>query len=130
MCSSARGSTGRTVAREVSDTYKITNKFEADTLTQLPAVALVDYCIAKAALNMLTVHFQLAEENSHLANERISFWAVNPGHCKTAFNGYRGIKDPIEGAEAFVRLLEAKRGDIQPGTFWEFEEGEFRTVPW
>ncbi|KAF4844418.1 Short-chain dehydrogenase/reductase tropE [Colletotrichum siamense] len=111
MNSSARGSLTRTASRE------------------LPPVSLVDYCVAKAALNMLTLHFQLAEEQRQDGN-RVIFWATSPGHCKTAFNNFRGVKDPIDGAEAIVRLLESEKGVTEPGTFWEFEQGEFRMVPW
>jgi hypothetical protein len=78
---------------------------------------------------MLTVHFQVAEDRLP-EDQRITFWATSPGHCKTAFNNFRGAKDPVEGAEAAVRLLESRKGDIEPGTFWEFEQGEFRAVPW
>jgi NAD(P)-dependent dehydrogenase (short-subunit alcohol dehydrogenase family) len=89
----------------------------------------VDYCVAKAGLNMLILHLQQAEAVKP-EDERIAFWAVSPGFTKTAFNNFRGSKDPLDSAKAFVRLLEAPRGAIQPGTFWEFEEGEFRIVPW
>lgn len=63
----------------------------------------MDDCIAKADLNMLTLQMQLAEERRE--DSRITYWAVSPGHCKTGFNGYRGKKDPLEGAESVVRLL-------------------------
>lgn len=55
---------------------------------------------------------------------------VNPGFTETSFNKFRGTKDPLDGAEAFVRQLEAKKGAIAAVTFWEFEERQFRTVPW
>ncbi|KAI0547209.1 NAD(P)-binding protein [Xylaria curta] len=110
MISSTRGSIQKTVNRE------------------LPPVSSVDYCVVKAALNMLTVHLQAAED----ANEenKITFWVANPGHCKTGFNGFKGPKDPLEGAEVVLRLLKSDRGNIQGGTFWEVENGEFRQVPW
>ncbi|KAK5995679.1 Short-chain dehydrogenase/reductase [Cladobotryum mycophilum] len=112
MNSSARGSITRTANRE------------------LPAIPIINYAVSKAALNMLTLHFQLQEDGTQSEAERITFWTVNPGHTKTAFNGFNGPKDPVDSAEAFVRLLEAERGGITPGTFWEFEEGQFREVPW
>ncbi|KAI1741180.1 NAD(P)-binding protein [Xylaria scruposa] len=110
MISTTRGSIQKTVNRE------------------LPPVSSVDYCVVKAALNMLTVHLQAAED----ANEEngITFWVANPGHCKTGFNGFKGPKDPLEGAEVVLRLLKSERGDIQGGTFWEVEDDEFRQVPW
>ncbi|KAL7924748.1 hypothetical protein ACQKWADRAFT_310935 [Trichoderma austrokoningii] len=112
MNSSARGSLGRTASRE------------------LPPVALVDYCVSKAALNMLTLNYQISEDNYKDQGEKITFWSVSPGHTKTAFNNYRGKKDPIDSSEAFVRLLESEKGAIAPGTFWEFEDGKFQEVPW
>ncbi|KAG9501866.1 hypothetical protein J7337_007563 [Fusarium musae] len=111
MISSARGSMARTDNKE------------------LPPVANIDYCVSKAGLNMLMLHLQAAENHSE-SEPRIKFWAVSPGHCKTAFNGYRGKKDPLEGAEAVVMLLESAKGDIEPGTFWEYENGSFQQVPW
>ncbi|EEU36121.1 uncharacterized protein NECHADRAFT_87211 [Fusarium vanettenii 77-13-4] len=111
MISSARGSVSRTANKE------------------LPPVANMDYCIAKAGLNMLTLQLQLAEVNKE-EGSRITYWAVSPGHCKTAFNGYRGKKDPLEGAESVIRLLETKKGEIEAGTFWEYENGAFQQVPW
>ncbi|CZR37956.1 uncharacterized protein FPRO_06853 [Fusarium proliferatum ET1] len=111
MISSARGSMGRTNNRE------------------LPPVANIDYCVSKAGLNMLILHLQAAENHS-VDEPKIAFWAVSPGHCKTAFNGYKGKKDPLEGAEAVVRLLESAKGDFEPGTFWEYENGNFQQVPW
>ncbi|UKZ76561.1 hypothetical protein TrVFT333_004268 [Trichoderma virens FT-333] len=96
MNSSARGSLGRTASRE------------------LPPVALIDYCVCKAALNMLTLHYQINEDNYKDSGEKITFWSVSPGHTKTAFNNFRGKKDPVDSAEAFVRLLESEKGAIEP----------------
>ena len=78
---------------------------------------------------MLTLHLQRMEDQKP-EGERVTFWAVSPGHCKTGFNNFRGRKDPLEGAEVVVRLLEAERGAIQGGTFWEFENGAFQEAPW
>ena len=79
---------------------------------------------------MLTLHYQIIEDNYKDDGESITFWSVSPGHTKTAFNNYQGKKDPVASAEAFVRLLESERGAIKPGTFWEFEDGKFQEVPW
>ncbi|OHF00529.1 hypothetical protein CORC01_04279 [Colletotrichum orchidophilum] len=111
MTSSARGSMTRTANGE------------------LPPAASINYCMAKAALNMLTLQLHLAEER-RTSGGKIVFWATSPGHCKTAFNGFRGTKEPVDGAEVFVRLLESERGAIASGTFCEVEDGEFNVVPW
>lgn len=79
---------------------------------------------------MLTLLYQLSDEANVEEDKRVQFWTVSPGFTKTKFNGFRGTKDPLESSEAFVRLLEAEKGKVPPGTFWEFEGGEFRTVPW
>lgn len=83
------------------------------------------YSVSKTALNALTIEFQKTEDASEHGKAR--FYAVSPGHLKTAFNNFRGTKDPLDGAEVVVRLVcEEHEG----GTFWEFEGGEMRKVPW
>ena len=52
-----------------------------------------------------------------------------PGHCKTAFNGFRGTKDPLDGARVVLELALSERDEFKSG-FWEFENGEMREVPW
>lgn len=59
-----------------------------------------------------------------------TYWAVNPGHCSTGLNDFRRTKDPLEGAEVVVRLLESRKGAYCGETFWEFENNELRNVPW
>jgi NAD(P)-dependent dehydrogenase (short-subunit alcohol dehydrogenase family) len=102
----------------------------------LPPTAVVAYSVSKAALNSLTIEMQKAEdvlkkdEGKSEGWGKIEFWAANPGHCKTAFNGYRGTKDPLDGAEVVVQLVMGERGRWKKGGFWEFEEGVMREVPW
>lgn len=97
---------------------------------------MVAYSVSKAALNSLTIEMQKAEdvlkkdEGKSEGWGKIEFWAANPGHCKTAFNGYRGTKDPLDGAEVVVQLVMGERGRWKKGGFWEFEEGVMREVPW
>lgn len=73
----------------------------------------------------------LREEDGRDGNEvgrgKVEFLAANPGHCKTAFNGFKGTKDPLDGAEVVIRLVA---GDGKKGGFWEFEDGILREVPW
>ncbi|KAI0380132.1 hypothetical protein F5Y04DRAFT_282262 [Hypomontagnella monticulosa] len=113
MISSARGSLARNEALE------------------LPPTRNMMYNCSKVAINLLTIEFRNSEIRE-VANEmdRITFWAANPGYCKTAFNNFMGHKDPLEGAEVAVRLLESRRTEIASGTFWEFEDGNFQQVPW
>lgn len=80
---------------------------------------------------MMTLLLQLLDESNTEAEEnKVCFWVVSPGHTKTGFNNFMGAKDPLDSAEAFLRLLRANRGEVPGGTFWEFEEGQFRVVPW
>lgn len=84
----------------------------------MPATVVVAYSVSKAALNSLTIEMQKTEDALMKSGEngkgegwgKTDFWAVNPGHCKTAFNGYRGAKDPLDGAEVVVQLVLAERG--------------------
>ncbi|KAI3397729.1 hypothetical protein diail_10382 [Diaporthe ilicicola] len=112
MNSSARGSLQRTASRK------------------LPPPKSVDYNVAKAGLNMLTLLLQLLDESNTGEEEKVCFWSVSPGFTKTGFNNFMGAKDPMDSAEAFVRLLQVNKGRIPAGTFWEYEEGQFRAVPW
>lgn len=102
----------------------------------MPPTAVVSYSINKATLNSLTIEMQKAEDALKEGERdgegwgKAEFWAVNPGHCKTAFNGYRGTKDPLDGAEVVVQLVIGERGKWKKGGFWEFEEGVMREVPW
>lgn len=91
---------------------------------------MIDYNIAKAGLNMLTLLLQISDEHHVPEDERICYCMASPGFTKTSFNNFKGTKDPLDSAEAFVRLLEAEKGAIAAGKFWEFEEGRFQIVPW
>ena len=79
--------------------------------------------MSKTALNALTVEYAKVEPS-------VRFYAASPGHCKTAFNGYRGTKDPLDGARVVVELATAERGKYGNG-FWELEgSDECTRVPW
>lgn len=101
---------------------------QRSTSGHFPPTAVVAYSISKVALNALTIE-QQKQENVR-EGEKVDFYAVNPGHCKTAFNGWKGTKDPLDGAEVVVQLVMGERGRWKPGTFLEFEDGSMRVVPW
>jgi len=94
---------------------------------QLPPTVSIPYCISKTALNMLTI-----EMSRDPVNENVEFQLVGPGHCKTAFNGYRGTRDPIEGANVVVELLKAVKGKYKNAGFWETKGASLDLVeiPW
>jgi NAD(P)-dependent dehydrogenase (short-subunit alcohol dehydrogenase family) len=100
--------------------------FALSTTPDFPPTAVVSYSVSKAALNLLTVEMQKAE-NKIDSRGKVEYFAASPGHCKTAFNSFRGTKDPVDGAEVVVRLM---MGDGKKGGFYEFEKGVLRVVPW
>lgn len=90
----------------------------------LPPSRVISYSVSKTALNALTVEYAKAEPT-------VAFYAASPGHCKTAFNGFRGTKDPLDGAKVVVELALAEKGKYENG-FWQLEgdEKEASRVPW
>ena len=90
----------------------------------LPPSRVISYSVSKTALNALTVEYAKAEPT-------VAFYAASPGHCKTAFNGFRGTKDPSDGAKVIVELALAEKGKYENG-FWQLEsdEKEASRVPW
>jgi NAD(P)-dependent dehydrogenase (short-subunit alcohol dehydrogenase family) len=74
------------------------------TTGHMPPTAVVSYSVSKTGMNALTVEMQKTED-AREGGGKVEFYAANPGHCKTAFNGYRGTKDPKDGAEVVVRLV-------------------------
>jgi NAD(P)-dependent dehydrogenase (short-subunit alcohol dehydrogenase family) len=94
---------------------------------ELPPSISIAYDVSKAALNRLIVGMVVAPEN-----RGVEFQLVNPGHCKTAFNGYKGVRDPVsEGATAVVELLGREKGAVEVGV-WETKgrDAELLQVPW
>lgn len=87
-----------------------------------PPSAVIPYSVSKAALNLLTV------EMSH-AHTDVEFYAVNPGWCKTGFNGFKGPRDPLEGAHSAAELALAPQGQYKSG-FWAWENNAMEEVPW
>lgn len=104
---SARGSLGRSSEKK------------------LPATVVVAYSVSKTALNAMTIEMQKAEDQQ---GGNIKFFLACPGHCKTAFNGYRGLKDPLDGARVVEQLVLAADGEFDFG-FYEYEDG-IKKVPW
>jgi NAD(P)-dependent dehydrogenase (short-subunit alcohol dehydrogenase family) len=92
------------------------------TTGNLPPTACVPYSVSKVALNALTLEMGKMYPG-------VKFYAANPGHCKTAFNGFKGKKDPIEGARVVVELALAEKGRYASG-FWQFEDGEMSEMEW
>ncbi|KUJ14081.1 NAD(P)-binding protein [Mollisia scopiformis] len=95
------------------------------------------YGSSKIGLNGLTVHMQVAENdrieagNDDPEKPLIRFYACAPGVLKTSFTNYiaRG-RSQEEGAEVIVRLLADDDYTYKGGSYWEFEGGEMREVPW
>jgi NAD(P)-dependent dehydrogenase (short-subunit alcohol dehydrogenase family) len=92
------------------------------TINNLPPTACVPYSVSKVALNALTLEMGKMYPD-------VVFYAANPGHCKTALNGFKGKKDPVEGARVVFELVLAKKGRYAPG-FWECEGDGMREMKW
>lgn len=92
------------------------------TSGKLPPTASIPYSISKTGLNILTLELAKLYGN-------IRFYCASPGHCRTAFNNYRGKKDPIDGAKVIVELAVSESGRYDPG-FWEFENDSMSPVAW
>lgn len=97
--------------------------------TMPPAVS-VPYSVSKVALNALTAEMSRLEEN-----RSVMFLLVNPGHCRTAFNGFKGTRDPMEGAVVVVQCVVREREELGGlGTLGFCETKgdslELVTVPW
>jgi NAD(P)-dependent dehydrogenase (short-subunit alcohol dehydrogenase family) len=110
---------------------------------ELPPTASVSYSVSKVGVNALTVEMQKGEDlllkereeggGDGVGGGKTRFWAVNPGFCRTAFNGFRGTRDPVVGAEVVVRHVLDEEGVYGKGGFWQWDEGEeggMRVVPW
>ena len=89
------------------------------TSGDLPPTVSVPYSVSKVALDIMTLEMAKTESN-------ITFYLANPGHCSTAFNGYKGKKDPLLGAEVAANLAF---GDYQSG-FWHNDEDSMQMMPW
>lgn len=113
--------------REANDARVINVSSARGSLTLVttgknPPTAFIPYSVSKAALNLLTV------ELSH-THPDINFQLVNPGWCKTGFNGFGGPKDPLEGAQSAAELALAEKGKHKAG-FWAWENDAMEEVPW
>lgn len=71
---------------------------------------------------MLTLEMGKAEPG-------VVFYAVSPGHVRTAFNGFRGRKEPVEGGRCAAELAVAEEGTYETG-FWEDEGEGMKVVRW
>lgn len=85
----------------------------------MPSTISVPYSVSKVALNVMTLEMGRNEPG-------IKFYLANPGHCKTALNGYKGKKDPLVGANVVTELVH---GEFETG-FWQNDNGEMEKMPW
>ncbi|KAF2468769.1 NAD(P)-binding protein [Lindgomyces ingoldianus] len=93
------------------------------TNNALPPTASIPYLVSKTAFNVTMLEMGKLEPG-------VLLQAVRPGHCRTAFNGFRGTKDPADGASVVVELVEDEWGRWGVG-FWEVKgEWGVERVPW
>lgn len=89
----------------------------------LPPTAVVAYSVSKVALNALTIEQGKSQSG-------VRFYAANPGHCRTAFNGFKGAREPLEGANVILSLVE-RAGAVENGFYETVGDSlEIRRVPW
>ena len=94
------------------------------------------YGASKIGMKGATVHMQTAENDRIEAENgqgdpKIRYFVVAPGVLKTAFGTYPAHgKDPVEGAEAVIRLALDRKFEFEGGTHWKFAEGQMKTIPW
>ena len=100
---------------------------EISSSGKMPPTVSIPYSVSKTALNALTLEMAKFPEN-----EGVQFQVVGPGHCKTEFNGYRGTRDPLEGANVVVELVNAEKGTVPNAGFWQTEGAskELVRIPW
>lgn len=71
---------------------------------------------------------QAEEEKGNLSKGgRLKFYVVQPGVLKNVMPHGKELKD---GAEVVVRLVLDDDHKYPGSTYWEFEQGEMRQVPW
>ena len=70
------------------------------------------YRTSKSATNMLMVYYA-----NILKAESIAVVSVCPGHCATAFNGYRGTDSPESGAAAIVKAAAEGTNEERNGVW-------------
>ena len=93
------------------------------TSNSLPPTASIPYSLSKVALNVLGLEFAKCWPD-------VGFYAVSPGHCRTALNGFKGKRDPGDGARVVVELALAGEGGFGSG-FWGWsEDGGMQKLEW
>lgn len=123
-------STFLSLMKETSQDPRIINISSAraslslSTSGALPPSRVIAYSVSKTALNALTIEYAKAEPGA-------KFYAASPGHCRTAFNGYRRTRHPLDGAKVVVELALADKQNCENG-FWQLEGDakEASQVPW
>ncbi|KEF59899.1 uncharacterized protein A1O9_04747 [Exophiala aquamarina CBS 119918] len=93
----------------------------------LPPTVSIPYAVSTSALNMLSI-----EMSRDPANRNVEFSLASPGHCKTAFNGFKGKRDPLEGANVVVELVRAGKDRYRNAGIWETtgDSLDLVEIPW
>lgn len=89
----------------------------------LPPTVSASYSVSKVAVNALTLEMARAEEKID-GGGGVKFHVVNPGHCRTGLNGFRGERDPFEGARVVEEIVCGGVGEEEGVGFWVWEGGE------
>jgi NAD(P)-dependent dehydrogenase (short-subunit alcohol dehydrogenase family) len=90
---------------------------------RMPPSQSIPYSVSKAALNLLTIDYA----RNWKGKVRIN--AICPGHCATNLNGFKGKKDPQDGAKVVLQV--AVDPEVGTGGYYALEGTEkFTKAPW
>ena len=94
-------------------------------------VPYIAYSMSKTSANVVTLSYAAAPDN-----KAVWFQNASPGLCRTDLNPVAKTapyaRDPVAGAEVFVRLALADRSKYKNAGFWQMEAGdeEPMSIPW
>lgn len=84
---------------------------------------MIDYAMAKAALNMGTMTLR----NTFKENPKLNIICIHPGWMRTNEGNAKAPLDPYENAQTMSRLFEEKREDKNGEVFFTYDGDVY---PW
>ncbi|MBE6936270.1 MAG: SDR family NAD(P)-dependent oxidoreductase [Ruminococcaceae bacterium] len=96
---------------------------EAGSIGKCYRTNMIDYAMAKCALNMGTMTLK----NAFRGNEKLNIICVHPGWVRTSPAQAAAPFDPYDSAEILRKLFEEKRCDFDGPVFVQYDGTEY---PW
>lgn len=104
--------------KKSSDTALIVNiSSEAGSIVKCYRTNMIDYAMAKAALNMGTMTLR----NTFKEDKKLNIICVHPGWMRTNEGNAKAPLDPYENAKTMSALFEKKRNDKDGALFVTYE---------